>query len=212
VSGERIADNGHGGFTPDLREYVVELSALHMTPAPWTNVIANADFGTLVSESGSATTWSENAHEFRLTPWSNDPVSDPNSEAFYLRDEATGRFRSPTLLATRGTGTYVARHGFGYSIFEHREDGVDSTLRVHVAIDAPVKFSTLTLPNRGDAARRLSVTGYLDWVLGRAREDADAHRYRARSGHRRDLCAQRLSDRLPRPRCFLRCRCPSRRP
>ena len=143
-----IADNGHGGFAPDLREYVIEMSAAHMTPAPWTNVIANAGFGTLVSESGSASTWSENAHEFRLTPWSNDPVSDPNSEAFYIRDEASGRFWSPTLLPTRGEGTYFARHGFGYSRFEHSEDGIESTLLVHVAVDAPVKFSALTLRNR----------------------------------------------------------------
>ena len=200
VSGKRVADNGHGGFASDLREYVVELSASHMTPAPWTNVLANAEFGTLVSESGSATTWSENAHEFRLTPWSNDPVSDPNSEAFYFRDEATGRFWSPTLLPMRGAGSFVARHGFGYSIFEHSEDGIDSTLRVHVAIDAPVKFSTLTLRNRGDAVRRLSVTGYLDWVLGDERaktlmhvvteRDADTGAIFARNGYQTDFAGR----------------------
>ncbi len=137
-----------------------------MTPAPWVNVIANPDFGTLVSESGSATTWSENAHEFRLTPWSNDPVGDANTEAFYIRDETSGRFWSPTLLPTRGAGEYIARHGFGYSVFEHREAEIESELRIHVAIDAPVKFSMLTLRNRSQQSRRLSVTGYLDWVLG----------------------------------------------
>ena len=200
VPGKRVADNGNGGFAPDLREYVVELSASHMTPAPWVNVIANAEFGTLVSESGSATTWSENAHEFRLTPWSNDPVSDPNSEAFYLRDEASGRFWSPTLLPTRGTCSFVARHGFGYSIFEHSEDGIDSTLRVHVAIDAPVKFSTLTLRNRGNAVRCLSVTGVIDWVLGDERaktlmhvvteRDADTGAIFARNGYQTDFAGR----------------------
>ncbi len=158
--------NGHGGFTPDQREYVIATSASHPTPAPWTNVIANAGFGTLISESGSASTWSENAHELRLTPWSNDPVSDPNTEALYIRDEESGRFWSPTLLPTRGTGDYVARHGFGYSTFEHAADGIESTLRVFVAIDAPVKFSMLTLRNRSGRVRRLSVTGYVEWVLG----------------------------------------------
>ncbi|HEX7441511.1 MAG TPA: cyclic beta 1-2 glucan synthetase, partial [Caldimonas sp.] len=164
--GDLQAFNGHGGFAPDLHEYVITTSAARMTPAPWTNLIANADFGTLVSESGSASTWSENAHEFRLTPWSNDPVSDPNSEAFYIRDEVTGGFWSPTLLPTRSAGPYVTRHGFGYSVFEHSEEGIESELRVYVAIDAPVKFSALTLRNRSASARRLSVTGYLDWVLG----------------------------------------------
>ena len=161
-----LASNGFGNFSADGREYVLTTSAAHMTPAPWVNVIANPDFGTLVSESGSATTWSENAHEFRLTPWSNDPVSDPNTEAFYIRDDASGRFWSPTVLPTRTAGPYATRHGFGYSVFEHTEDGVESELRMYVAIDSPVKFSVLSLRNRSDRPRRLSVTGYLDWVLG----------------------------------------------
>jgi len=174
-SPELVADNGHGGFSPDLREYVVRVSSSHTTPAPWVNVIANPGFGTLISESGSASTWSENAHEFRLTPWSNDPVGDPNSEAFYIRDEASGSFWSPTLLPARSTSPYLARHGFGYSVFEHLEEGIESTLRVHVAIDAPVKFSALTLRNRSDTARRLSVTGYVEWVLGDERAKTLMH-------------------------------------
>jgi cellobiose phosphorylase len=158
--------NGLGGFTPDGREYVITSTAGHMTPAPWVNVLANPSFGTLVSESGSATTWSENAHEFRLTSWSNDPVGDPNTEAYYLRDEETGRFWSPTLLPSGSAAPYVTRHGFGYSIFEHSEEGIDSELFVYVAINAPVKFAMLKLHNRSGRARRLSVTGYLEWVLG----------------------------------------------
>src|SRR6202049_1525459 len=146
-----------------------------MTPAPWTNVIANPGFGTLVSESGSASTWSENAHEFRLTPWSNDPVSDPNTEAFDIRDEDNGHFWSPTLLPTGHAGPHVARHSLGYSTFEHSEDGIESALRVYVAIDAPVKFCALTLRNGSGRARRLSVTGYLDWVLGDERAKTLAH-------------------------------------
>jgi cyclic beta-1,2-glucan synthetase len=163
---ELFAFNGHGGFSKDLREYVIAVSAERMTPLPWTNVIANPEFGTLVSESGSATTWSENAQEFRLTPWSNDPVSDANTEAFYIRDEASGRYWSPTLLPTRSAAPYGVRHGFGYSTFAHAEAGIESELRIYVAIDAPVKFSALTLRNRSAEARRLSVTGFLDWVLG----------------------------------------------
>ena len=173
--GDLSAFNGLGGFTPDAREYVITTTAAQMTPAPWVNVLANPDFGTMVSESGSATTWSENAHEFRLTPWSNDPVGDANTEAFYIRDEATGRCWSPTLLPTRGTTPYVTRHGFGYSVFEHAEDEIESELRVYVAIDAPVKFSALTLRNRSDRSRRLSLTGYLDWVLGDERPKTLMH-------------------------------------
>jgi cyclic beta-1,2-glucan synthetase len=166
MTGDQPGSIEFGCFSLDGREYVISISAARMTPAPWINVIANPDFGTLVSASGSATTWSENAHEFRLTPWSNDPVSDPNTEGFYIRDEASGRFWSPTVLPTRSAGPYTTRHGFGYSVFEHIADEIESELRIYVAIDSPVKFSVLSLCNRSERQRKLSVTGYVEWVLG----------------------------------------------
>ena len=71
-----ILANGIGGFTPDGREYVITTTPGQITPAPWVNVLANPSFGSVISESGQAYTWSENAHEFRLTPWHDDPVCD----------------------------------------------------------------------------------------------------------------------------------------
>ncbi|MCC8998208.1 MAG: cyclic beta 1-2 glucan synthetase, partial [Candidatus Contendobacter sp.] len=153
--------NGLGGFTPDGREYVITLAPGQATPAPWVNVLANPRFGTVISESGMAYTWSENAHEFRLTPWHNDPVSDASGEAFYLRDEESGQFWSPTPLPAGGATPYVIRHGFGYSVFEHTESGIHSELWVYVAVDAPIKFSVLKMRNESGQARRLSATGYM---------------------------------------------------
>ena len=121
-----ILHNGLGGFTPDGREYVITTTAAQVTPAPWVNVLANAHFGTIISENGQSYTWSENAHEFRLTPWHNDPVSDASGEVFYLRDEDSGHFWSPAPLPSRGVNAYVTRHGFGYSVFEYCEGGISS--------------------------------------------------------------------------------------
>jgi cellobiose phosphorylase len=165
-----IHHNGLGGFTRDGREYVITLAANQATPAPWINVIANADFGTIVSESGSSYSWSENCHEFRLTPWHNDPVVDPAGEAFYIRDEETGQFWSPTPLPARGTTPYTIRHGFGYSVFEHTENGLASELSLYVAMDAPVKFAVCKVRNLTSRARKVSVTGYWEWVLGELRQ------------------------------------------
>jgi cyclic beta-1,2-glucan synthetase len=167
---ELVFHNGLGGFTADGREYVITLQPGQMTPAPWVNVLANPYFGTVVSESGNAYTWVENCHEFRLTPWNNDPVSDTPGEAFYIRDEQTGQFWSPTPLPARGATPYVVRHGFGYSVFEHTENGIVSELTVYVAMDAPVKFAVLKLRNISGRSRRLSVTGYCEWVLGDLRQ------------------------------------------
>jgi cyclic beta-1,2-glucan synthetase len=161
-----ICFNGLGGFTSDGREYVITTAQGHMTPAPWVNVLANPHFGTVISESGQAYTWHENAHEFRLTPWHNDPVSDASGEAFYLRDEETGSFWSPTPLPSCGATPYVSRHGFGYSVFEHTEQGIRSELWVYVALDAPIKFMALKVRNESGRPRKLSATGYVEWVLG----------------------------------------------
>jgi cyclic beta-1,2-glucan synthetase len=163
---ERIFSNGLGGFTRDGREYVVTLEPGQNTPAPWANVIASPHIGTVVSESGSAYTWAENAHEFRLTTWHNDPLSDSSGEAFYIRDEETGAFWSPTPLPARGGSGYVCRHGFGYSVFEHYEDGIGSELFTYVAMNAPVKFVVVKLHNQSKRARSLSLTGYWELVLG----------------------------------------------
>ncbi|MDO8270947.1 MAG: glucoamylase family protein, partial [Gammaproteobacteria bacterium] len=163
---ERIFNNGLGGFTPDGHEYIITLEPGQTTPAPWVNVIASPHIGTVVSESGGAYTWVENAHEFRLTPWHNDPLSDSSGEALYIRDEETGVFWSPTPLPARGRSGYVCRHGFGYSVFEHYEAGIASELFTYVAMDAPVKFLVVKLSNQSNRARSLSLTGYWELVLG----------------------------------------------
>ena len=166
-----VCFNGLGGFTPDGREYVVTLQPGANTPAPWVNVLANPNFGTLISESGGSYTWSENCHEFRLTPWNNDAVTDASGEAFYIRDEHTGKFWSPTPLPARGESPYVVRHGFGYSVFEHTQDGISSELWIYVSINEPVKFAVLKVRNNSDRRRRrLSLTSYAEWVLGELRQ------------------------------------------
>jgi len=170
-----IFHNGLGGFTRDGHEYVITLQPGQITPAPWVNVLANPFFGTVISESGAAYTWVENSHEFRLTPWSDDPVQDTTGEAFYIRDEQTGQFWSPTPAPARGATPYVIRHGFGYTVFEHTEFGIASELWVYVAMDAPVKFSVLKLRNVSGRPRRLSATGYMEWVLGDLRPKSFLH-------------------------------------
>jgi cellobiose phosphorylase len=167
--------NGSGGFTTDGREYVIVHGPERPTPAPWTNVLANPGFGAIVAESGLGNTWSENAALFRLTPWHNDPICAPSGEALYLRDEESGHFWSPTSLPCGGKGDYVTRHGFGYTVFEHVEAGVHSILTVFVAVDAAVKFYSLRLCNRSDRPRRISATGYVEWVLGELRPKSAMH-------------------------------------
>ena len=159
--------NGLGGFAKEGREYVTVLNEGQWTPAPWTNVIANEhDFGFQVTESGAGYTWSVNSRENRLTPWSNDAVSDPPGEIFYLRDEETGTVWTPTPLPVRETEPYVIRHGQGYTIFEHTSHGLAQDLMLFVPMDAAVKISVLRLRNTTARRRKISVTAYHELVLG----------------------------------------------
>ncbi|NGY06632.1 glycoside hydrolase family 94 protein [Solimonas terrae] len=170
-----ILANDLGGFAADGREYIITTTQAQTTPLPWVNVLANPNFGTVLSESGLAYTWSENAHEFRLTPWSDDAVGASGGEAFYLRDEDSGQFWSPAPLPARGAEPYVTRHGFGYSVFEHSAGGIRSELWIYVDLEDAVKFSVLKVRNVSRRSRRLSVTGYVEWVLGDLRPKSAMH-------------------------------------
>ncbi len=170
-------DNGTGGFSEDGREYVVVLEGADETPLPWVNVLANPDFGSIVSASGSAFTWAENSRENRLTPFANDPLVDSSGERLLIRDDDSARFWGATPGAARrraGGGRWTVSHRAGLSRFSHREDGIDQELDVFVAAGDPVKCSLLTLANRSSRPRRLSLYSYQEWVLGPPRPEVRA--------------------------------------
>jgi cyclic beta-1,2-glucan synthetase len=168
--------NGLGGFSEGGREYVITLGEGQWTPAPWANVVAGEhDFGFQVTETGAGYTWSANSRENRLTPWSNDAVSDPPGEVVYLRDEETGEVWTPTPLPVREPEAYVVRHGQGYTAFEHTSHGIAQELLLFVPPDAPVKISRLRLRNTTDRRRRLSVTNYNELTLGVSRGASASH-------------------------------------
>jgi cyclic beta-1,2-glucan synthetase len=169
--------NGLGGFADDGRDYVVLLDGETETPLPWANVIANPRFGTVVTASGSAYTWAGNSRENRLTPFANDPVSDPTAEALFLRDDETGEAWSPTPGPMRRTATsrILVRHSAGLTRFSQVTRGIRQELEVFVDASDPVKLSRLTLRNESGLPRRLSVFAYNEWTLGPPRGGQGLH-------------------------------------
>ncbi|MDO6671370.1 GH36-type glycosyl hydrolase domain-containing protein [Cobetia amphilecti] len=161
--------NGLGGFDKHGKEYVTILEQGCTTPAPWLNVIANEGFGFQVSAEGAGYTWADNSRENPLTPWSNDPVMNPCGDAIYLRDEDSLAVWTATASPINDNGRYVARHGFGHSRFEHEAQGIAVDLIHFVPLNDPLRISRMTLENRSDRSRRLSVTAYAEWALGLAR-------------------------------------------
>lgn len=170
-----LMENGLGGFSPDGKEYIIHLQPGEHTPHPWVNVIANQQFGFLVSESGSASTWAINSGENRLTPWRNDPVTDMPGEAIYLRDEETGSVWSPTPMPAGADTVHIIHHGAGYSTFESQSHGLNQNVRMFAAPDAPLKVVKIRLQNLWKRPRRITVTYYAEWVLGTTRDMHQAH-------------------------------------
>ncbi len=158
--------NGFGNFSHGGEEYIINLTKHENTPLPWSNVISNGKFGTLLTESGLGYTWYENAQLNKITPWSNDPVKDTPGEAIYIKDEVSGNVYSPTPLPIRDSENYLIRHGKGYSIYEHECDGISQKLVVFVPMDAPVKIISLTIRNNSKVSKTLSATMFAEWVLG----------------------------------------------
>jgi len=162
--------NGLGGFSPNGREYVTVLGPGQSTPAPWINVVSNPSFGFQVAAEGGGYTWSQNSRDNQLTPWSNDPVSDRPGEVLYVRDLDSGTLWTPTALPIRHeSAPYIVRHGYGYSRFEVVAYGIALELLQYVPLSDPIKISRLTIRNLSGRPRRLSVTAYVEWVLGLSR-------------------------------------------
>jgi cyclic beta-1,2-glucan synthetase len=161
-----VFDNGIGGFASTGREYVVHCKTGERSPMPWVNVISNSRLGTVISESGSAYTWFGNSQLFRISPWSNDAVSDPSGERLFLRDVLSGQFFSLSPLQSASSAPYTCRHGIGYTTFEHREIDLDTRLDCFVAINSPVKFMRVRILNRSSRKRLISLFASIDLVLG----------------------------------------------
>ena len=167
--------NGFGAFACEGREYEILLEGNNRPPAPWINVVSNKNFGFQISESGAGLTWGINSRENKLTPWSNDPVSDRASEAIYILDEMSGEVMTPMSLGRSDRGTYRVRHGFGYSRFLHEEAQISQELTVFTPLDESLKLWSLTLTNRSDRVKYVSLTYYVEWVLGTQGEQTNPY-------------------------------------
>ncbi len=171
--------NGLGGFTEDGKEFVIYLGPNRHTPLPWINIMANRKFGALISESGAECVWGRNSQNDRLTPWFNDPICDPPGTAIYIRDDEIGAVWSATPKPIREKDAYRARHGQGYTTFEHNSHAIEQRLLSFVPVDdaggKPVRLQRLRLRNNSSRRRKLTVTAYATLVLGSDPEETGMH-------------------------------------
>ena len=187
-----LFDNGYGGFDPANGDYLIHLDPGVSTPAPWCNILANEDFGCLVSEAGLGMTWGLNSGEHRLTPWSNDPVADMPGEVLYLRDEASGEVWTTTPQPMGQDAACEVRHGAGFTRWFKNSQGLKQELLCFVPLDDPVKVVRLRLSNPGDETRRITATYYAQWLLGALESASRPHAISRYDGHLKAIVGRNL--------------------
>jgi cyclic beta-1,2-glucan synthetase len=163
--------NGIGGFTARGDQYVIRLEPaadgrLNVPPLPWSHVVANPKAGFIATETGAGYTWTANSRENRLTHWSNDPVSDPHSEAIYLRDHEQGEYWSPTPGPAGVPVQHEIRYGFGSVAYRHISSGLDQRVLQFVPMHDPIKITRVELQNRRAESRSLDAFFYAHLALG----------------------------------------------
>jgi cyclic beta-1,2-glucan synthetase len=175
---ELLFFNGIGGFTQDGKEYAIFYGHDKNNPAPWINVIANSRFGFLATARGLGMTWNSNSQMNRLSPWSNDPTLNPITDICYIRDDQSGKFWSIASSPILENDPYRARHGNGYTVFEHNSHAIEQELTVFTPLDeqhTPVRIQILRLTNRSSTNRKLSVFSYVELTMDQDREEAQRY-------------------------------------
>lgn len=162
---ELLYFNGIGGFDEKSNEYILYPSKDKLPPAPWSNIIANKEMGTVLTETGGGFTWLNNSREFRITPWTNDVVSDRRGEIFYIQDEKTGKIFNPYVLPSHCEGFYEVKYGLGYAEYISEIEGINSSLKVFIPINDNVKVSIVKIKNNSDVKRELNLVYFIDPVL-----------------------------------------------
>ncbi len=151
-------DNSYGGFQKEGREYFIYQPN---TPTPWSNIIANEKFGTIVTNNGCGYTFFENSLEFKLTSWTNEMVINDKSEGIKIN----GKIFEPTSCT----------HGFGYSILEGEQEGFKTTLTEFIPTGEAVKIYLIEIENIENEAKEMDLSFYINPTLGNFEEKTSRH-------------------------------------
>ena len=157
-----------GEFDAKSGAFRFEITANQQLSRPWINVLANPGFGTQVSESGAGYSWAGNSQQHKLTVWSNDPVSDPGGEVFWLQNLQT---KALFGVGKGFEGVRRVEHAQGVTLLEQRHGELAIRSTWCVDPQRPVKQVRLTLTNHGHERLRLRAIGLLEWVMGSQRLD-----------------------------------------
>jgi len=165
-----LYENEYGGFSSNGKEYLIAINKENRLPTVWSNIMANKEFGTLLTESMGGFTWSKNSRLNRISSWNNNQVLDIPSEVFYLQDEETLKTWSLGLNPMPDSKDYIVHYGFGYSIYEHESEDIKQKVTIFVPTKDSIKISLIELKNLNPKKKKLNLIYYIKPVLGESEE------------------------------------------
>lgn len=159
--------NSSGGFTEDGKEYVIKMNKNKKLPAPWSNVLTNEKFGTIVTSNMGGYTWSKNSRLNRISSWINMPDNDIPSEIIYLKDMMYNKKWTLNFSPMPDENNYYVFYGFGYAKYYHASLGIIQETEVFVPKNYGVKINIIRFKNTTAEKRRLKLIYYIKPVLRR---------------------------------------------
>ena len=153
-----VFDNNYGGFKNNGSEYVIYNK---FTPTPWSNVISNKTFGTIITNNGCGYTYAYNSGEFKISSWSNEIVTNDKSEGFKFNNEIFDPEK--------------CTHGFGYSILESETKHLSHSITEFVAKEDNVKIYLLKLSSKEKKDTTINVEYFIKPTFGNFEEKTTRH-------------------------------------
>ena len=163
-------ENEYGGFTNNGKEYKIAINKENRLPTVWSNILANEEFGTLITDSMGGFTWSKNSRLNRISSWNNNQVLDIPSEIFYLQEQDSLKTWSLGLNPMPDDSDYKITYGFGYSVYEHVSNEIEQKVTIFVPQKEKLKISLLELKNLAPRKQKLTLVYYVKPVLGEDEE------------------------------------------
>ena len=160
-----LVETHYGHFSEDGLEFVITRPD---TPKPWANYLSNEEYCALISQTGGGYSFIHGSGYDRIQRWfpGESVLQDRPGRYVYVRDDDSGEYWSinwqPCLKPYQ---SWECHHGLGYTWIHSQTNDIEGEILYFVPQDENVEFWVVTLRNRGDRRRRLSVFPYSEWTL-----------------------------------------------
>ncbi len=153
----------YGYFDDKNREYVIDRPD---TPAPWVNYLGSPEYGAIISNHAGGYSFVKSGANGRILRYVFNNFDQPG-RYLYIRDNQSGDYWSASWQPVgKDLAHYksTCRHGMGYTRMTACYDGIESEALYYVPLGKSHEVWALSVTNRSDVQRDLTLTGYAEFT------------------------------------------------